>query len=55
MMRAVGLEAVSREFILFTPFASRMFRRFDRALKRLPLGAQYVAFGRVSKATSDPL
>lgn len=48
LMRSVGLDAVTHEFILFTPFANRMFRRFDRMISWLPLGAQYVALGQVA-------
>jgi len=51
LMRTAGLDAVAREFILFTPFGSPVFRRFDRMMSWLPLGAQYVCFGRVPAAT----
>jgi ubiquinone/menaquinone biosynthesis C-methylase UbiE len=47
LMQSAGLEGVSREFILFTPFETSLFRRFDRLMRWLPLGAQYVSFGRV--------
>lgn len=47
LMRAAGFDAVSRKFILFTPFKSVMFRRLDQLMSWLPLGAQYVCFGRV--------
>jgi SAM-dependent methyltransferase len=52
LMRAAGLDAVRHEYILFTPFASKLFRRFDRRLSWLPLGAQYVSFGRVPRPRS---
>jgi hypothetical protein len=46
-MKTEGLEKVSRRFMLFTPFAARLFRELDRSLGWLPLGAQYVSYGRV--------
>ncbi len=47
LMQAAGLEGVSHEFMLFTPFERPLFRRFDRLMRWLPFGAQYVSFGRV--------
>ncbi len=38
---------IKTDFILFTPFATGFFRQMDKALKWLPLGAQYFTFGRV--------
>jgi SAM-dependent methyltransferase len=49
IMREAGLEAAAREFILFTPFGNPLFRRLDRLMSWLPLGAQYVAFAQVPK------
>jgi SAM-dependent methyltransferase len=49
IMREGGLEKTTRQFILFTPFRNSLFRRLDRLLRWLPLGAQYVSFGRVPK------
>lgn len=46
LMRDIGLSYVSRRFILFTPFDAVFFRRVDRALGWLPLGAQYLVVGR---------
>lgn len=43
----VGLEKVLHRFILFTPFNSAAFKRFDRLMGWLPLGAQYFVVGRV--------
>jgi hypothetical protein len=43
LMRDAGIEAVRLEFIIFTPFASAVFRRLDRVMSPVPLGAQYVA------------
>jgi SAM-dependent methyltransferase len=48
LMRDAGIEAVRLEFIIFTPFASAVFRRLDRVMSPVPLGAQYVAYGRVA-------
>lgn len=36
-----GFRTSTRRYILFTPFAARIFRWFDRVLYWLPLGAQY--------------
>jgi SAM-dependent methyltransferase len=35
------LDVVEAAFLLFTPWRGRVFARLDRALARLPLGAQY--------------
>lgn len=47
LLTQTGLDGVRKRFILFTPFAGRLFEWFDRALGWLPLGAQYFATGRV--------
>jgi SAM-dependent methyltransferase len=47
LMREAGLHDVWHRSILFTPFDGSFFQRFDRALGWLPLGAQYLAAGRV--------
>jgi len=47
LLRGAGLCEGRHEFILFTPFKSPGFRRFDRLVRCLPLGAQYVSFARV--------
>lgn len=46
LLRAAGLSQVTSRSILFTPFASPLFRRLDRGLGWLPVGAQYYAMGR---------
>jgi SAM-dependent methyltransferase len=46
LMRESGLNCIQRYFILFTPFSSSFFRSVDRALKRVPFGAQYIAYSR---------
>jgi SAM-dependent methyltransferase len=48
LMRGAGLEDVKSEYILFTPFGNEFFRKIDRALSRIPLGAQYITCGRVT-------
>jgi SAM-dependent methyltransferase len=48
LMRQSGLQQVTAQFILFSPFESRFFKQFERGLGWLPLGAQYLATGRVS-------
>jgi ubiquinone/menaquinone biosynthesis C-methylase UbiE len=47
LARATGLEGVSRRFILFTPFDRPLFKRLDRGMGWLPLGAQYFVAGSV--------
>jgi SAM-dependent methyltransferase len=47
LMNGAGLVAMGREFVLFNPFKGAAFRRLDRAMRWLPLGAQYVSFGHV--------
>jgi SAM-dependent methyltransferase len=42
LLAGAGLERLEDEFLLFTPWRGRAFARLDRALSRLPLGAQYV-------------
>ena len=43
LLRDAGLPDARHEFILFTPFKSPAFRRLDRLISWLPLGAQYVS------------
>ena len=43
LMRSAGFTDVSREFLFFTPFPA--LRNLEKALKALPMGAQYVAMG----------
>jgi len=50
IMEEVGLRALTRRYILFTPFEGALPRRFDRAMGWLPLGAQYVQSGLVPAA-----
>lgn len=47
LLRDAGLVDAGHEFILFTPFKNPAFRRFDRLISWLPLGAQYVSFAPV--------
>jgi SAM-dependent methyltransferase len=46
LLRGAGLSQVASKGILFTPFAAPFFRRLDKSLGWLPLGAQYYATGR---------
>jgi ubiquinone/menaquinone biosynthesis C-methylase UbiE len=48
LMKSSGLEDLWVRYVLFTPFAGRIFRRLDLALGRVPLGAQYVIGGRAA-------
>jgi SAM-dependent methyltransferase len=45
LLACAGFARVSDDYILFTPFALKPFRRLDRLLKWCPLGAQYIAVG----------
>ena len=45
LMREAGFVDVAREFLFFTPFRAAPAQALERRLKRLPLGAQYVAMG----------
>jgi SAM-dependent methyltransferase len=45
LMRGAGLGAITCQHILFTPFDRALFRKLDRALWWLPLGAQYAVSG----------
>ena len=47
MLSEAGLQNVSVQFILFTPFDNAFFRFLDRALESVPLGAQYMTVGSV--------
>jgi SAM-dependent methyltransferase len=44
--RAAGLRVLDLEYLLFFPWRARPFALAERALTRLPLGAQYVVAGR---------
>jgi ubiquinone/menaquinone biosynthesis C-methylase UbiE len=46
-MRNAGLKEIERRFIQFTPFEGHFFKRFDRFMGWLPLGAQYLTTARV--------
>ena len=46
MLRAGGFEVVSTEFLFFFPRALAWLRAFERKLSRVPLGGQYIVFGR---------
>jgi SAM-dependent methyltransferase len=46
LLREGGFADVACEFMFFTPFAARPATWIEKRLRRLPLGAQYVAVGR---------
>jgi SAM-dependent methyltransferase len=48
-LRKCGVVGIGGKYILFTPFANRLFRWLDLKLGWLPLGAQYLVFGRKQK------
>jgi ubiquinone/menaquinone biosynthesis C-methylase UbiE len=43
LMAEAGLADVKRRYIEFSPFGGAVFKRIDRVLGWLPLGAQYIA------------
>ena len=45
LFNRAGFRNPDRRFIIFTPFAARFFRWFDRMMGWLPLGAQYYVAG----------
>lgn len=47
LLSAAGTVDPWVQYILFTPFASKVFRKLDRLLSKLPFGAQYVIGARV--------
>lgn len=47
LMHEAGFTRMISRNILFTPFAHSVFRWLDKALGRLPFGAQYYSIGRI--------
>ena len=45
LVQSAGLNNIEKKFIIFTPFEAPTFKRFDRAIGWLPLGAQYYVCG----------
>ena len=46
LFRKAGATMIKVDYTLFTPFAHSFFRKLDRILSWLPLGAQYIATAR---------
>jgi len=46
LMKAAGVRQTWIRYVLFTPFAGKIFRLLDRLLERVPLGTQYAAGGK---------
>jgi SAM-dependent methyltransferase len=46
LLEAVGFEVLTTDFLFVFPRALRMLRRFERRLKRWPVGAQYMILAR---------
>jgi SAM-dependent methyltransferase len=46
LFAAVGARVVDRRYIAFFPFRGPIFRRIERTLSRVMLGAQYIVAGR---------
>jgi len=47
LYKGAGLNDISKNYILFTPIAAKLFRKLDKMLSWLPLGAQYYMLGHV--------
>jgi ubiquinone/menaquinone biosynthesis C-methylase UbiE len=47
LMNSCGIVDLWVRYVLFTPFAGKVFRLLDRLLWAIPFGAQYVMGGRV--------
>ena len=47
LMGETGLSSIRSRFIIFTPIDTAFFKRFDRLIGWLPLGAQYYTIGKV--------
>jgi len=45
LMAASGLREIGARYFLLLPWASKLTRRVESGLRRLPFGAQYAAFG----------
>ena len=45
LLSSAGLDGVAGPFTAFTPWQGSLARWIDESLGRLPLGAQYLAFG----------
>lgn len=45
LLAASGLSEIGARYFLLLPWADRLARGVERGLRRLPLGAQYAAFG----------
>ena len=46
LLREQGLEDVTSSYLLFFPWRGQVLRSLEHALRRVPLGAQYLAFAR---------
>lgn len=46
ILGANGLHEVRTEYFLFTPFQHEAARKIDRCLAKVPLGAQYISYGK---------
>lgn len=46
LLRAGGLCGVASQYVLFAPWSTLGWRRLERRIGALPLGGQYIAFGR---------
>ena len=44
LVAEAGFSNCDVDYVMFLPFEGRVFRKFDKALRRLPLGAQYIAW-----------
>jgi ubiquinone/menaquinone biosynthesis C-methylase UbiE len=52
LMADAGAGATDVNYVLFTPFEGKAFRRLDDVLSRVPLGAQYVSVSHIGPSTA---
>jgi SAM-dependent methyltransferase len=53
LLRSAALASPSCSYIVFFPWRHQLFQRAGRLLVRVPLGAQYVASGRVPREAAE--
>ncbi len=46
LLTSTGMIQPCSEYLFFTPFQHSVFQKFDRCLKKVPLGAQYCTYGK---------
>lgn len=54
LMADAGAGVTDVNYVLFTPFEGRVFRRLDDILARVPLGTQYVSVSHIGPGKAGP-